>query len=262
MSETWLKNNDLLIKHVTIPGYDMLYKNREKVRGRRVGFYISNNLRYERQKHLESRFDELEHLWVKLPGRNKNCSLLLGVIYRSPTFTNPSSWLPKFEELLSYVKSTWDGKLMITGDFNLDLLCTFKSEVLQYCDILEQFNLTQIVNKPTRTTLNRASLIDHIILSNPTICKHTDVLPCPHISDHDGPYAILNVRVPRFQPRLKYIRDEKHLNIEQYVSDISDLPFSLIYAFDDVETKLDIFNSLILDCINKHAPLKKINKTK
>ena len=33
MSETWLKNNDLLIKHVTIPGYDMLYKNREKVRG-------------------------------------------------------------------------------------------------------------------------------------------------------------------------------------------------------------------------------------
>ena len=38
MSETWLKNNDLLIKHVTIPGYDMLYKNREKVRGRGVGF--------------------------------------------------------------------------------------------------------------------------------------------------------------------------------------------------------------------------------
>ena len=85
-----------------------------------------NNLKYERQKHLESRFDELEHLWVKLPGRNKNCSLLLGVIYRSPNFTNPSSWLPKFEELLSYVKSTWDGKLMITGDFNLDLLRTSK----------------------------------------------------------------------------------------------------------------------------------------
>ena len=123
---------------------------------------------------------------------------------------------------------------------------------------MEQFNLTQIVNKRTRTTLNRALLIDHIILSDPTICKHTDVLLCPHISDHDDPYATLNVRVPRFHPRLKYIHDEKHLNIEQYVSDINDLPFSLIYAFDNVETKLDIFNSLILDCINKHAPLKKI----
>ena len=135
---------------------------------------------------------------------------------------------------------------------------------------MEQFNLTQIVNKPTRTILNRASLIDHIILSDPSICKHTDVLPCPHISDHDGPYAILNVRVPRFQPRLKYICDEKHLNIDQYIyiyiyiyiSDINDLPFSLIYAFNDVETKLDIFNSLILDCINKHAPLKKIKVTR
>ena len=38
MSETWLKNNDLLKKHVTIPGYDMLYKNREKVRDGGVGF--------------------------------------------------------------------------------------------------------------------------------------------------------------------------------------------------------------------------------
>ena len=33
-------------------------------------------------------------------------------------------------------------------------------------------------------------------------------------------------------------------------------------SFDDVETKLDIFNSLILDCINKHAPLKKIKVTR
>ena len=88
----------------------MLYKNREKVRGRGLGLYISNNLKHERQKHYESSFDELEHLWVKLPGRNKKCYLLLGVIYRTPTFTNPSSWLPKFEELLSYVKSTWDGE--------------------------------------------------------------------------------------------------------------------------------------------------------
>ena len=122
--------------------------------------------------------------------------------------------------------------------------------------------MTQIVNKPTKTPLNRASLIDHIILSDPTICKHTDVLPCPHASDHDGPYAILNVRVPRFVSSLKYLRDEKHINIEQYVSDTNDLPFSLIYVFDDVETKLDIFNSFILDCINKHQPLKKIKVTR
>ena len=130
MSEAWLKNNDLLMKHVTIPGYDMLYKNREKVRGRGVGFCISNNLKYESQKHLELRFDELEHLWVKLPGRNKKCSLLLDVLYRSPTFTNSSSWLPKFEELLSYIKSTWDGELIITSDFNFDLYVLLNQKFL------------------------------------------------------------------------------------------------------------------------------------
>ena len=46
MPETWLKNSHLLIKHAIIPGYDTLYKNREKVRGEGVGFYISNNFIY------------------------------------------------------------------------------------------------------------------------------------------------------------------------------------------------------------------------
>lgn len=33
MSETWLKNNPYLLNHVTIPGYSLLFRNRDNIRG-------------------------------------------------------------------------------------------------------------------------------------------------------------------------------------------------------------------------------------
>ena len=40
MSETWLKDNLLLLQHVTIPGYSCEFRNRESLKGSRVGVYI------------------------------------------------------------------------------------------------------------------------------------------------------------------------------------------------------------------------------
>ena len=75
--------------------------------------------------------------------------------------------------------------------------------------MLQQFNLKQIVRQPTRTTSLTATLIDHIIVSDESLVQYTDVLPCELVSDHDAPYVVLNVRKPPFQPRFKYIRNEK-----------------------------------------------------
>ena len=48
------------------------------------------------------------------------------------------------------------------------------------------------------------------------------------------------------------------LMIERYIR----LPFSIIYCFDDPNDKLDIFNSLIIECIENHAPLKRMKITR
>jgi exonuclease III len=40
MSETWLKENNLLLQRVTIPGYVHAFNNRDKIRGGGVGIYI------------------------------------------------------------------------------------------------------------------------------------------------------------------------------------------------------------------------------
>ena len=106
------------------------------------------------------------------------------------------------------------------------------------------------------------SLIDHFITSNPEKIKLNDVLPGCEISDHDRPYIGINARMERYQPRFKYIRDNSKLVLEDLKVDFQKLPFSAVYAMDDPEDKLDIFNSLVTECIDRHAPIKRIKCTR
>ena len=107
-----------------------------------------------------------------------------------------------------------------------------------------------------------STLINHIIVDDVDVVKYTNVLPCSTISDHDAPYAILNVRKPRFEPRFKYIRDERSFDKSLFIEDVSSLPFSLVYTFTDPEDKLETLNTLLLECIERHAPLKTVKVTR
>ena len=90
---------------------------------------------------------------------------------------------------------------------------------------------------------------------------HSDVLHTDEISDHDMPYAILNVKKEWYK-RYKYIRSEKNLDMNSYVSDFRELPLNLVYAFDEPDDQVTILNKLVLDCIEKHAPIKRVRLTR
>jgi hypothetical protein len=70
----------------------------------------------------------------------------------------------------------------------------------------------------------------------------TGVLPTPEVSDHDMPYVIVNARLSRFETRFEYIRSVKSFCSDEYLRDISELPFSLVYAVDDPDEKITILN--------------------
>ena len=49
LSETWLKDNPLLLSYVSILEYTFEYHNRDKIRGGGVGFYIRESISYKRR---------------------------------------------------------------------------------------------------------------------------------------------------------------------------------------------------------------------
>ena len=156
-------------------------------------------------KKLQPNF---EHIWLEITGKSKN-SNLLGVIYRSDKIMCCNDWIEKFDDLLSNVIPTWDGMFMIVGNMNINLLDGANPVVMKYVNILQLFNLMQHILQPTRSTAVSCILIDNLITSNPSKISHAAVLPCDYISDHDAVYATINVRVSRFTPRYKFIRNEK-----------------------------------------------------
>ena len=83
LRETWLKDNKLLLEYVSIPGYIHVFQNRDNIKGGGVGAYIRDDIPFKRRSDLEQLYPDLEHLWLEVPGRNKNSKLLLGTIYRS-----------------------------------------------------------------------------------------------------------------------------------------------------------------------------------
>ena len=92
-------------------------------------------------------------MWLEIPGKNKNSKvLLLGIIYRSEKIMGHNDWIEKFHDLLSNIIPMWDGLLMITGDMNINLLNPSDPIVKKYPNILQSFNLTQHISKPTRTS--------------------------------------------------------------------------------------------------------------
>ena len=71
MSETWIKDNPLLLNHVTIPGCKWEFRSRNSIRGAGVEAYIKETLTYKRRSDIEAKELDLEHLWLWLEHRSK-----------------------------------------------------------------------------------------------------------------------------------------------------------------------------------------------
>ena len=76
------RNFIIIIIIITIPGYSHAFRNREKIKGGGVGVYLKESIKFKRHKDNDSRHPLMEHLWIEVPGRNKNSKLLIGTIYQ------------------------------------------------------------------------------------------------------------------------------------------------------------------------------------
>ena len=72
----------------------------------------------------------------------------------------------------------------------------------------------------------------------------------------------MNRKKERYEPGYKYIRDEKKVDMNQYVNDFSKLPLSLVYGFKEPECQISILNKLFNDCLESHASKRRVKLTR
>ena len=258
VTETWFTDSVELENYVQIPGYELIKNSRSKCKGGGAAIYIQDHLEFKTRTDIINIDTSIEHAWVEVKGKNKNSSFLVGCVYQpSSVETEKRDWCEKLDNLLSQIYVKWDGIIILTGDFNIDLLNGDPTTKSKYLNILKAFELKQQISDPTR---KGKTLIDHIssnIATNTAI-----VIPADEISDHDLTYAILNIRKQKFETRYKWVRNEKSVNMSNYKIDFNQLPLNIVYAFEEPDDQINALNTLILECINRHAPLRRIKLTR
>ena len=81
-------------------------------------------------------------------------------------------------------------------------------------DLFDTYNLTQIIDEPTRTTQDTKTLIDYIATNRPELASDSGVIPCG-ISDHDIVYMGRKTKLPKVKlyPKTVTTRNLKKINL-------------------------------------------------
>ena len=186
VTETWL-DVDVDDCEIEIPGYLCCRLDRNRHGGGLIT-YFKSTMDY---KCVLSGPNGLELFFFLL--HNGNCKICLGLLYRPPS--SPSSVFDSLYNTISSLDPSWLSNLVLLGDFNVDFYnpCHHLYSKLQ-C-MLSTFSLFQVVTEHTHFGPHGTSLIDLILLSQPSQLLRCTTIPPLGNSDHYGIYTALKWRV-------------------------------------------------------------------
>lgn len=253
ISETWL-DSSVNNESIHIPGYTLYRQDRGPHKpGGGLCVYIKKNYKVSSLENVSSVSDNnFQQLWLKVQSRCYK-SFVICTVYRPPS--TPLNFIDDLAN--SLIESLLSGlDVIILGDLNCNLLQD-NAESRALNDFCSTFNLTQLINKPTRATENGESLIDVVMTTNEKLIASNDVLMST-ISDHNLVYISLKLKKPRIKPCYVTIRSYTNYSADNFLRDLSFAPFHIISLFDDFNDQVDVFNELFLEVLSQHAPVKRV----
>ena len=154
--------------------------------------------------------------------------------------------------------------MILLGDTNCDLTRRQDEKLIDnnakhMANIYELFSFKQLIEEPTRVTLETATIIDHIA----TTCARDIVKAGVHevsLSDHYMVYCIrkFNGAVEKDHKRIK-TRNMKNFKEDEFLSDVSDICWEHMFLqTDDTNTLVNAWSALFSSIIGKHAPLREM----
>ncbi|KAL3286182.1 hypothetical protein HHI36_000693 [Cryptolaemus montrouzieri] len=183
--------------------------------------------------------------------------------------------LPKTSNRLTEVRSTKQNKLSVNIQTS-STECSRENErnrnlesqddwKLVLDDLLRSLYLKVSSLEPTREFMSSSGLIsrsklDYVITNSNVTISEFRVFE-PHISDHKAIYVECNVSDQKLvdnKPQQKIVRNIHERNLADFTTLISNLSFSEIYCFSDVDACFREFLLIIQDSLDQCCPLKRL----
>ena len=238
---------------LSINHFDLHRKDRCETQDKSGGgllLYFRKSLNCKRRPELE--ISKIETLWTEVTLTNTK-PFLICTLYRPPSAT--SEWIDLLEEELSVAQTT-GLEMIIMGDLNIDFQACSNNKWL---NLVQLFDLTQLVTKPTRITQYSSTLIDHVYTTNPENISECYV-PSYSISDH-FPVCFsrkTNCKISKNEHITTTYRSFKNFNETHFLQDLAtDLgSFSDILVDSDINEACFTWIKTIQHQLDHHAPVK------
>ena len=160
----------------------------------------------------------------------------------------------RFEDFIDIV-SDQNKEFIILGDFNRNLLnCEIERD---WGNFTSSLGLTQLISEPTRVTQESQTLIDHIYTNNEETIQSVSVEKMC-ISDHFAVFCNRKSHASFSKNTHQVITYRSFKNFEEayFLSDLSSVPWEILEQFDNVDDIVNVWNTLFLEILDKHAPIK------
>jgi len=199
--------------------------------------------------------DSLEAIWLEFKCINQK-SFIVGYVYRPPS--SPASWNDEMECILEKLYCE-NKEIILFGDINYNF-CNSATSNATWNNIIDAFNMKQLVNRPTRVTPTSSTIIDHVYTNHP--CNITDInVPVLSLSDH---YPVCFTRKANAKTKLKQgsshhkisYRALANFDETNFLEELKVQPWSDIERHNDPDDGLNLFIKLFSNVLNSHAPIK------
>ncbi len=144
-------------------------------------------------------------------------------------------------------------EIILMGDLNIDTLIA--DNILRN-DLLDIYDLTDLVKKPTCFKKPSGTLIDHLIVRNPNRFKNDFNVFCGYSDWHNMVGCATKLEVPPRKPMKITYRSYKNFNENDFKHEVGLIPFHICSIFTDVSDQYWAQSKLLTDVLDEHAPIK------
>ena len=134
------------------------------------------------------------------------------------------------------------------GDFNTE------EKDQNISNFMESYNLKNIVKAPNCFKSDRSRTIDMILTNRASNIQNTVSIETGLSDFHCMIVTVVKGGFVKRGPKIINYRDYSKFNIESFRKDLKD---SLLRQNQQASKSYDVFNTIVLSVLNKHAPMKK-----
>ena len=269
VTETWLKPD--IYDGEILPGNQYTIYRRDRADGRRGGgilLAVKSNILSFRRHEIEPMGAEIL-VCELLPSNSRK--LTICVCYRPPDFSNFNT---SFDSLL--VNLHKDGidrsRLYLLGDFNYPNINWQTNTTIEdsgiatdFCQLIDSYFLSQLVDEPTRYNNNRASILDLLLCNYPDDVSDLSITQDILDSDHLGICFRILTKVSRLRQIKRVIYNFKNANFDGMREALCDISWDDCFLDSDninnsLEKWMKLFYSIVDQFIQKKC-VSNINRS-